>query len=64
MHQVFDNLYSMGLYQFFKFSIIDSKKYFFSKLGFFFFPALRYSTNDGEFKDNALRLTNSLINIR
>jgi hypothetical protein len=26
--------------------------------------ALRYSTNDGEFKDNALRLTNSLINIR
>ena len=30
----------------------------------FFFSALRYSTNDGEFKDNALRLTNSLINIR
>ncbi|PNF13866.1 UPF0668 protein C10orf76 [Cryptotermes secundus] len=26
--------------------------------------ALRYTTIDGEFKDNALRLTNSLINIR
>ncbi|KAF5274155.1 hypothetical protein FQR65_LT17073 [Abscondita terminalis] len=37
MHQVFDNVYSMGL---------------------------RYSTGDGEFKDNAQKLNNSLINIR
>ena len=42
--------------------LIPYKQYF-SKLCFFF-SALRYSTNDGEFKDNALRLTNSLINIR
>lgn len=37
MHQVFDNVYSMGL---------------------------RYSTGDGEFKDNAQKLNNNLINIR
>lgn len=37
MHQVFDNVYSMGL---------------------------RYSTGDGEFKDYAQKLNNSLINIR
>lgn len=42
--------------------LIPYKQYF-SKLCFFF-SALRYSTNDGEFKDNALRLTNGLINIR
>ncbi|KAK9880268.1 hypothetical protein WA026_010141 [Henosepilachna vigintioctopunctata] len=37
MHQVFDNVHSMGL---------------------------RYTTNDGEFKNDALKLNNSLINVR
>ncbi|XP_045468099.1 armadillo-like helical domain-containing protein 3 [Harmonia axyridis] len=37
MHQVFDNVYSMGL---------------------------RYSTSDGDFKNDALKLNNSLINVR
>jgi hypothetical protein len=37
MHQIFDNIYSMGL---------------------------RYSTAEGEYKDDALKLNNSLINVR
>lgn len=30
----------------------------------YIFSALRYTTNDGEFKDNAQKLNNSLINVR
>lgn len=35
----------------------------FSKL-YFILPALRYTSSDGEFKDNAQKLNNSLINVR
>ncbi len=29
-----------------------------------FFLALRYTTNDGQYKESAVRLTNALVNIR
>ena len=37
---------------------------FFTKFSIYCISALRYTTNDGESKDSAARLTNHLVNIR
>lgn len=54
MHQVFDNVYTMGKFAF------NNDEYLKIK----FLPGLRYSSGDGEFKDYAQKLNNTLINIR
>ena len=60
MHQVFDNLYSMG-----ENKIRTCIATFIIIITYYFFTsALRYTTTEGQWKESAVKLTNTLVNIR